>query len=1354
MMGTSRNTRALPALAPDWLAIDGRKPRELLAQSAAMAKLFTYIDRAGAPAGQWDQFYTRVPLIRYAMLAEIRTDAADIRLQHALNKIGSEIDLNDDGHIAAAWNIIDRLLADYSLIDEHARAFAAWPEEWRFATELKDAIEPRLARDCRAVLECANWLRQEKRWPAYTLKGWTETDDVLTNPMLGQNGWEDAPRGTRFHSRSLNVGRDFVRTLSTAAWSTRGIVTELVTQAGKHFDWYYEKPKGLPPHAGLLLAFVRQFAAAQTVMNGITGDHCAFYYNKVLRAKPAPPRPDRTFVALVAANGQRVEIPVGTTLVAGKDSTGQPILYATLAPVTVSSATIARVAAVRLDAFNAPAFQEQGATGYYVTPPHLPPATPESPAWATFGETPADREQRQTAAAEIGFAISSPVLYLEEGRRVMQITWQFAAAAEGDEAVDLPATHAWQIDYTGPNGWINVAHPRGTLTAGRATNGTWLPKTLRLDLELGRGEPACVNGTKIHGPSYDLGAAAAPFVRVRFANPEVAFGTDADRAAAFLTAAVERVTIDVTAEGLDDLTLATDSGKLPSGKPGPLFGAPPPNGARLAIGKVELFRKRLRSLELQLEWHGLPTDEEDYPNGLRDYYARYLPAVVNPAETMFRNDQYRVAFSALSGGAWQRVDVALPSSAPAPFLFDWPGANASPSPAPAGPLATTRTLIADPAALATITPQYGLSGPLEFGAGATTGFLGLQLAAPEYLFGAALYPAAVSAAALENARMLVGAAMSDPAAEETAEKPFSGYMAIRFPKPPTFFARLAARLKIKTTRWYTFQPRIFPELARAKVPSAVAEAARAVGVSEANLLRGLRRLHDDVFKDEASCRRRIADQLRLQWPPSEPANTCIEAVIHWLAKLAGRAALDSGELAAMPPPPVVPTATVRITRYTAQAVIEPHGNRPSTTTAWDRLWQISPFAMYALPEVDDQAHPTWTPLLPAMEPGGYLYLGLSGVLPTERVFSTFPLSLLFALETAPLPNFQTPPVSPTWSYLVKDTWHDLSASAVHDGTAGFLRSGIVRLEQPTVIDATHTTMPTGFYWLRARVPDPSHRLKTLRILPHATEAAWQVPATLSPADAATHFAAPLPAGSITSLEVARPAIQKVLQPLPSFDGVPTEDITAFNCRVSERLRHKGRAVALRDYEQLLLELFPSVFYAQAFPPAAASESRSVRIMVLPAVREPPAVPPPSFVPGVLTEMERALKALAPLSAVVRVLNPDYDRVTVEVQVSFKADDVWSTYAQRLNEDLKALISPWIYRQADCKAPDTQLRAADVTHHLRTRLGSYITSVGLCRVWLEGERRGLGESVEATGRGRLLLSAGQHVITPLGVTATV
>jgi hypothetical protein len=78
-------------------------------------------------------------------------------------------------------------------------------------------------------------------------------------------------------------------------------------------------------------------------------------------------------------------------------------------------------------------------------------------------------------------------------------------------------------------------------------------------------------------------------------------------------------------------------------------------------------------------------------------------------------------------------------------------------------------------------------------------------------------------------------------------------------------------------------------------------------------------------------------------------------------------------------------------------------------------------------------------------------------------------------------------------------------------------------------------------------------------------------------NAASHFDKALAAGNINKLLNPVPQVSRVSQPFASFDGKHAEIGKEFYTRVSERLRHKQRAITGWDYERIILDRFPSIY---------------------------------------------------------------------------------------------------------------------------------------------------------------------------------
>jgi hypothetical protein len=452
--------------------------------------------------------------------------------------------------------------------------------------------------------------------------------------------------------------------------------------------------------------------------------------------------------------------------------------------------------------------------------------------------------------------------------------------------------------------------------------------------------------------------------------------------------------------------------------------------------------------------------------------------------------------------------------------------------------------------------------------------------------------------------------------------------------------RLWSTVHTSTNPKWTFNSRLFPAVKKACSFSAeVATLLSAAKLEPEAVFKSLSDLDGKTFTDQASFENVIAATLGINAGVLS-GQDALAAVIYWMALLIyPKPPPAPNGVKAMPRPPLVPTVSDVSIAYTATTVLDFVGGT-STAPGWDRLWQITPFATYPRPTNNTG------PLLSVYENGGYLYLGLEGIEPPETI------SLLFIMEPMAAPALSTlSDDDPSWSLLTGDLWTDVTP-AVHDGTGGFVGTGIARIEIPMTADTSHTVMPSGLVWLRIHVKNPAAHLRTLQVLPHAVEAAWAPPVATTPEQAIAiskaHFSQPLPAGAITGLVLPDPNLPKVVQPLPSVGGSPAETTDEFCTRVSERLRHKNRAVASGDYERLVLQRFPNVFFARSVAPAKVEAAGSVTLIVLPRVPKPPGKSPPGFIAADLRAMEDALSASAPLSASIEVINPSYQAVQVSV----------------------------------------------------------------------------------------------------------
>jgi Baseplate J-like protein len=357
-------------------------------------------------------------------------------------------------------------------------------------------------------------------------------------------------------------------------------------------------------------------------------------------------------------------------------------------------------------------------------------------------------------------------------------------------------------------------------------------------------------------------------------------------------------------------------------------------------------------------------------------------------------------------------------------------------------------------------------------------------------------------------------------------------------------------------------------------------------------------------------------------------------------------------------------------------------NLAAPTEATGRFFHITPFG-------HAEQHAANVPLVPKFVAGpnepadGEFYLGVAGLLPPQN------LALLFQVADGTAnPLAVKPEHHLRWSYLRGNEWAPFPADAVNDLTDGLLASGIVTLAVPADATTEHTLMPRGQHWIRIAVASATDAVcRLLGVAAQAARATSRVP------EGSPTLTVDLPGGTISKLEIPDAAVKSISQPYPTFGGRPVEDGHAFATRVSERLRHKDRAITLWDYEHLVLEAFPGIYQARClnhtlYDPTTCGvgEYRElapghVTVVTIPDLAVPnPRDPLRPFTSlGVLGEIERFLSARMSCFAQLHVRNPQFEEVRVALRVRLRAGVDETFHLNRLKQEITEFLSPWAYR---------------------------------------------------------------------------
>ena len=346
--------------------------------------------------------------------------------------------------------------------------------------------------------------------------------------------------------------------------------------------------------------------------------------------------------------------------------------------------------------------------------------------------------------------------------------------------------------------------------------------------------------------------------------------------------------------------------------------------------------------------------------------------------------------------------------------------------------------------------------------------------------------------------------------------------------------------------------------------------------------------------------------------------------------------------------------------------------------AHGRFFHLTPFGHLETP-------PVGAPLMPRFTVGGApaqgeLAIGVTSLDPPQN------LTVLFqVVDGTADPLVVKPDRHVQWSYLRGDRWVEFGPGEVADDTEGLLVSGIVTFAVPAAASVEHTLMPRGQRWIRAAVastPDAVCRLVEV--------SAQALRATAVDAENGPQI---VPPGTLAKLATPDAAVKSLTQSHAGFGGRPAESAGAFAARVSERLRHRDRAIALWDCEHLVLEAFPGIFSVRClnhtrYEPTVGGQgiyrelaAGHVTVVTIPDLAVPDTRDPlrPATSLRLLSEIERFLAARMSCFATLHVRNPQFEQVRTTLRVRFR-DSVDETFhVTSLKREITEFLSPWAYR---------------------------------------------------------------------------
>ena len=330
--------------------------------------------------------------------------------------------------------------------------------------------------------------------------------------------------------------------------------------------------------------------------------------------------------------------------------------------------------------------------------------------------------------------------------------------------------------------------------------------------------------------------------------------------------------------------------------------------------------------------------------------------------------------------------------------------------------------------------------------------------------------------------------------------------------------------------------------------------------------------------------------------------------------------------------------------------------------------------------------------IPQFEREGYLFIGLEQVIPGE-IFS-----LLFLLEK----NENWEPgkkEKPEWHYLANDTWKPFrEEDFLEDNTGGMIHSGVITMVLPTDIALQNNILEQGKFWLRVSVRKKAETFSKIKaIYPNGGIAEYDT-------GGGYKNGIKLSSGSLSEFEEPIPGVLAIIQPLETFGGEPEEEKINFYTRVSERLRHKERAVNRWDFERMLIAQFDWINQLKCmghFGHEYFVRRGNIKIVALPKIESSTNFYEPILSPGQIDEIKRFISPYCSPFVEVEVQNPSFEYLRIKCKIRFQTSSSGKSI-KKLHEELMNYICPWFYSEKVRATMGGEIKISDLFNFIQSR----------------------------------------------------
>ena len=1038
------------------------------------------------------------------------------------------------------------------------------------------------------------------------------------------------------------------------------------------------------PHLGLLFAFIRLFRYFQGDLNQLTQQHLDFFYQHVLQIKPKGIVPDQAHLVFeIAKHLESYLIKKGTAFKDGKDANNADIIFQTDEEIVIDKAQIKDLKTLYLKQVNGKL------EGVYIAPVANSAdgkgekfKDEQSKNWATLGSKPSKYiapgmdTPENNPFGRIGFVLASPVLWLNEGKRKITITINcdnsenYSICSECFEKY-VRDKNLFSLQFSGEEGWFSPKEQIiFDLTVSQSIALTFTAHLQPDEPKVAFYHPAAIKENFIVEHPF-------PMVKIEL-NPEIQLLCDntvnvkdcclenSNEPKEILTALyhyfrhliIETVKIDVQVCGVKNLIVQNEESLQDMNSLILPFGSRPKIKSEFYVGSKEVFCKHWTCFDLIIDWKNRP---ENFKAHYEDYSEK-LKLETEHLSTKITDALFKIEPGILENGIWKsygQVGLFPDNKNIQTYQFN----NCS----------DYSSKIINPV-------------PLErFAVDTRDGFLKLVLRGASFQH--SIYPFALADFLLQLAGKVSLLSVEELNNKIDDAKKRGSSVSTKILNLESQIKRLKndleaviSKIKPNESRLLRLINRAINDLDSALVAlqppplGSITGALNAINSAKSKLNELSTEISNILtsYKDVLD-----ASIVKIISPIQGGINGIKSDLGQLLTKLNEIKDLIKIN-GSLPKEPYTPTIKSISIDYTATADNEDI-----------ELIHLYPFANSSKTEYL-ALHPT---LFPTFVDEGSLFIGLENLRPGANLHLLFQ----FAEATA---DSESKRAAINWHYLIGNQWQPLRTGfeLLEDATERMTRSGIVKIAVPRDISNTGNTLmpPTAdnkhLYWLKVSAPQSVAAVAdVIGIHTQSTLATWHL---LPNSEIARVGKA------LEPMRIAKPllpdfSIKRSEQPYESFGGKLPEAQGHLYTRVSEHLRHKGRGVDTFDIEHLVLEAFPQLFkckcISHTFGLSANQYLRDlevapgfITVAVIPDLTKLKAGDglEPKVPLSTLTEIKEFLGRNTSPFAHIKVLNPRFEKIKVEVKVRLMAGRDENYYTAQLKTDLMRFLAPWYLGNSD------------------------------------------------------------------------